>query len=225
MKLRHELKHYINISDYLVIKSRLKAVAKLDPHGDEQGEYSIRSLYFDDYNDRVLSEKIIGLNNRDKFRIRIYNSDDSFIKLEKKTKINGLCKKDSCLISKAECESIQRGETAFLRDRKNHLLNEFYVRMNSERLKPKVIVDYIREAYVYGAGNVRITFDKSVKTGLSNIDIFDKNLSTVETLCHDYIILEVKYDEFLPELIANLIQVGDRNKTAISKYAMCRIYG
>ncbi len=221
MKLRHELKHYINLSDYLSIRSRLCHVAKHDMNANENGEYKIRSVYFDNYNDKVLFEKIIGLNHR----IRFYDDDDAFIKLEKKSKINGLCKKVSCPITKDECNKIFAGDIDFLRDSNNHLFNELYVRMNSDLWKPKTVVDYVREAYIYDAGNVRITFDKAVKTGLNCVDIFNPKLPMNDAIDSQFIILEVKYDEFLPELISDLIQVGDRSKTSISKYAMCRMNG
>lgn len=225
MKFRHELKHFINFSDYLIIKSRLKNIAKLDYNCNENGEYKIRSLYFDDYNDKALCQKLIGINNRHKFRIRLYNDDDSFIRLEKKSKINGLCQKVSAKITKSQCEDIISGNIDFLKDSTNPLFNDLYVKMVSERLKPKTIVDYTREAYIYETGNVRITFDKSIKTALSSVDILNKDLPTVETLDPRNIILEVKYDEFLPEIILDLIQVGERSKTSVSKYALCRMYG
>lgn len=225
MKLRHEIKHYINVSDYLIIRNRLKHIASLDSNADENGEYRIRSVYFDDYNDKVLTEKLIGLNNRDKFRIRIYNNNNDLIRLEKKSKINGLCMKMMSILTVEEYTKILKGDIDFLKNSFNPLYNELYVRMNSERWKPKTVVDYIREAYVYSVGNVRITFDKSVRTGLTGIDILENELATIETIDPSYIILEVKYDEFMPDIISDIIQIGERSKTAVSKYALCRMYG
>lgn len=225
MKLRHEIKHYINVSDYLTIKNRLKHIASLDSNADENGEYRIRSVYFDDYNDKVLTEKLIGLNYRDKFRIRIYNNNNDLIRLEKKSKINGLCMKMMSILTVEEYTKILKGDIDFLKNSFNPLYNELYVRMNSERWKPKTVVDYIREAYVYSVGNVRITFDKSVRTGLTGIDILENELATIETIDPSYIILEVKYDEFMPDIISDIIQIGERSKTAVSKYALCRMYG
>ena len=97
--------------------------------------------------------------------------------------------------------------------------------MKTEFLKPKTIVDYDREAYIYNVGNVRLTFDKNLKTGIVSTNIFNSNLETINPINKDYIIFEVKYDEFLPEVISNFIQLGERTKTSISKYALCRIYG
>ncbi|MHC1749670.1 MAG: polyphosphate polymerase domain-containing protein [Cellulosilyticaceae bacterium] len=225
MELRHELKHYINLSDYFIITSRLKYIAKRDSFADENGLYKIRSIYFDDYNDKVLGEKIMGINNRDKFRIRFYNDNHNYIKLEKKSKINGMSKKLSTTITKEACEKILLGQIKFLGESTEPLFQELYLKMQSERQKPKTVVDYIREAYTYDSGNVRITFDKSVRTGLNGTRIFDAKMPTVETLDERYIILEVKYDAFLPEVIGDLIQVGERSRTSISKYALCRMYG
>ena len=102
MKFRHELKHCINMSDYYMITSKLKHIARLDTNAGGDGEYRIRSIYFDNYCDKILNEKVMGLNNRDKFRIRYYNDEIGFIKLEKKSKINGLCLKVSASISAEE---------------------------------------------------------------------------------------------------------------------------
>lgn len=224
MKLRHELKHYINYSDYLILKSRLKHVAKLDKNAKENGEYKIRSLYFDNYNDKALIEKIAGVNNRSKFRIRFYHDDSAFIRLEKKSKLNGLCHKTSAIISKEECKQLLNGDIDFLKESNNMLFHELYAKMKSELLRPKTIVDYIREAYIFDAGNVRITFDKSIKTGIVSTNMFDSNLPTIETLDSHYMILEVKFDEFLPEIISDVIQTNERRANSVSKYALCRMY-
>ncbi|WP_330381821.1 polyphosphate polymerase domain-containing protein [Defluviitalea phaphyphila] len=224
MKLRHELKYYINKADYLIIKNRIKHVASQDKNADKNGEYMIRSLYFDNYKDKALIEKLTGVNKRSKFRIRFYNNDASFIKLEKKSKINGLCHKVSAPITKEQCEKILKGDIDFLKESEHMLFKELYVKMKTEVLRPKTIVDYIREAYVFEVGNVRITFDKSIKTGITSTDMFDNNLPTIESLDNRYIILEVKFDEFLPEIISDVIQTNERRNSSISKYVLCRAY-
>ncbi len=226
MDFRSELKHYINYQDYLIIRSKISNFLTLDKNVYKDSfEYKIRSLYFDNFNNKVLEEKLLGLNKRDKFRIRLYNDDDSFIRLEKKSKINGLCKKISCSITKDEVLSIINNDIDFLMKSDKPLFQDLYIKMKTEFLKPKTIVDYEREAYVYKIGNVRITFDKNLRTGIVSNDIFSKELCTISPINKDYIVLEVKYDEFLPEFILNLIQLGERSKTSISKYALCRMYG
>lgn len=224
-KFRHEIKHYINHSDYMVIKNRLMHVMKIDKNASENNEYKIRSLYFDNLKDKVLMEKINGINHREKFRIRFYNDDHSFINLEKKSKINGLCSKDSELITKEECEKILKGDIEFLRYSNKALFVEFYSKIKGDLLKPKSIVDYKREAYIYRLGNVRITFDKNIRTGIYSTKIFDNNLPTIEAIDNNIVVLEVKFDEFLPELIQDIIQTNERRASAISKYAASRIYG
>ena len=226
MDFRSELKHYINYQDYLIIKSKISNFLTLDKNVYKDSfEYKIRSIYFDNFNNKVLEEKLLGLNKRDKFRIRLYNDDDSFIRLEKKSKINGLCKKISEPITKDEVFKIINNDIEFLIKSQKQLFQDLYIKMKTEFLKPKTIVDYEREAYIYKIGNVRITFDKNLRTGIVSNDIFNKELCTISPINKDYIVLEVKYDEFLPEFILNLIQLGERSKTSISKYALCRMYG
>lgn len=223
MKFRHEVKHYINISDYYSIMSRLKYVIKRDNNSSDEGEYKIRSIYFDNYANKVLMEKLIGINNRDKFRIRYYNDNLDLIKLEKKSKINGLCLKITEPISKEECEKLIQGNIEFLKTSSKKLFNELYVKMKNQFLKPKTIVDYTREAYIYKAGNVRITFDKKIRTGIWNIDFLNHDVVTKSVISNDYMVLEVKWDEYLPELIQDCVQQF-RRSTSVSKYALCRMY-
>ena len=224
-KFRHELKHYINMSDYMAIKNRLTQIMRLDKNANQNNEYKIRSLYFDNLNDKALMEKINGINRREKFRIRFYNDDYSFIKLEKKSKINGLCGKDSAKITKEQCEKIIEGDIEFLKHSNTPLFVELYAKMKGDLLKPKTIVDYTREAYIYPTGNVRITFDKDIRTGIHSKSIFDATVPTISSIDNTFVVLEVKYDEFLPEIIQHIIQTNDRRATAISKYAASRIYG
>ena len=225
IKYRHEHKLYINIGDYYILRSKLKNIMNLDKNSKENGGYFIRSIYFDDINDKALFEKISGVNHREKFRIRFYNNDPSFIKLEKKLKHNGLTSKSSVPISLEECNKILDGDIDWIKSTNRGILKELYVKMKNELFKPKTIVDYTREAYIYPIGNVRITFDKSIKSGLFSKDMFNVKLPTVDSLDPRIIILEIKYDEFLPSIIADTIQIGERRVTAVSKYALCRILG
>lgn len=224
-KFRHELKHYINYSDYLAIRNRLRTIMHIDRNANADNEYRIRSLYFDNVYDKALMEKVVGIPKRDKFRIRFYNDNHNFIRLEKKSKIRGLCLKDSERITKEECIRIINGDIEFLRNSGKNLFADLYIQMKGNLMKPRTIVDYTREAYIYPIGNVRITFDKSIRTGLNSVNLFDNNLPTIETIDHKYIILEVKFDEFLPQVIQDIIQVNERRATSISKYEAARIYG
>lgn len=225
MKFRHEIKHYLNYGDYLLLRNRLKLLLRSDEFANELGEYKIRSLYFDNYQDKALQEKLRGINHREKFRIRYYNDNVSFIRLEKKSKINGLCAKVSAPLNAEQTQSILDGEFEFLKDSTHALHQELYYKMKHEVLRPKTIVDYTREAYIHDAGNVRITFDKSIRTGMTSIDVLNPILPTVEGMDSNVIILEVKFDEFLPEFISDILQNNYSRSTSVSKYAICRIYG
>ena len=169
-------------------------------------------------------EKINGFNKREKFRIRFYNNDTSFIRLEKKSKNNGLCLKESTILTKEQCKDIINNNLNWVKDSTDNLLLEFYSKCKYQLLKPKTIVDYVREAFVYEPGNVRITFDMDIRTGIYSNNIFNPSLPVAPTDTN-LIILEVKYDEFLPEIINNAIQTNNRKAATISKYAASRIYG
>lgn len=225
LKFRHETKHYITYSDYLAIRSRLKAIAISDSHADENGFYLIRSLYFDNYHDKALKEKVYGCNNRSKWRIRYYNGDESFIHLEKKSKMNGLCNKLSAPITKEQVEQIIAGNIEFLKESKEPLFIDLYTKMKEQCMKPRVIVDYLREPFIYGPGNVRITFDTKVKSGLYSKDFFNINVPVIGATEKDQLLMEVKYDAYLPEVIQMAIQVRERPKASFSKYEACRRFG
>ena len=221
MRYRHEIKHTIHYGEYLILKSRLKFICKLDRNGQEDGTYHIRSLYFDSYTDKALREKLDGVSNREKFRLRYYNHDTTFIRLEKKCKTRGLCYKESKIITLDECESLLKGDIDFLKQKKGNLYQEFYKKLDTRSLVPKTVIDYTREAYIFPAGNVRITFDSDIRTSITSQDFLNTNLPTIRAT--DYIILEVKYDDFLPGMIKDALQTGERNATAFSKYAAGRI--
>lgn len=225
LKFRHEKKHYINIADYYSIRTRLKYIAGTDKFAGADGTYKIRSLYFDTPANKALIEKLESFNHREKFRIRFYNDDPSYIKLEKKSKTNGLCLKRSAPLTREQCEQLLRGDIAWLAGAGHELLVELYAKMKHQLLRPKTVVDYRREAYIFEPGNIRITIDRDISSGLFSRDLFNPNLPTVGIIHGGYIVLEVKYDEFLPEIIQDIIQTNQRRSTAISKYAACRLYG
>ena len=222
MNFRHEIKHEINLSDMMIIRSRLKAVAYPDPHTID-GKYVIRSVYFDNLEDKALREKINGVSRREKFRIRYYNGDTSVIHLEKKTKINNLGNKQSVPLTREQAQSIADGDLKFMLDSKYPLVRELYSKMTLQGLKPKTIVDYTREPFVFPAGNVRVTLDYNIRSGMQCTDFLNPDCVTVPV--SDSIILEVKWDAFLPDIIRDAVSLADRCEWAFSKYAACRIYG
>lgn len=223
MNLRHEWKHEISPADLTVLRQRLRAAARPDGHGRD-GVYQIRSLYFDTPEDRVLREKLDGLDRREKFRIRCYDGNYSCIRLEKKSKINGLCGKESAPLTAGEVHSLLAGERAWMTGSGRNLVWELYSKMTAQRLGPKTIVDYTREAYVYGPGNIRVTMDYGIRTGLGSTDFLDHGSVTIP-VPGSPIILEVKWDAFLPDTIRAAVALEGRRTAPYSKYAACRAYG
>ena len=221
VKGRHEHKLYINIADYMQLSSQLKHIAQLDKNSIGGKGYKVRSLYFDNYADKAVIEKLSGLSRREKFRIRLYNDDSSFIRLEKKAKVNRLCYKEKTPITKKQCDGILDGCFDVLKEGRNPLFWELYTKISYQYLRPKTIVDYTREAYIYPAGNVRITFDKNIKISNNVQGFFDPDLVTIPAA--GAMILEVKYDGFIPEIIRQVIQIGDRHEREFSKYLVSRL--
>lgn len=223
MKYRHEWKHELSEADLLVLRSRLRALMQPDPHA-VNGIYTVRSLYFDTLDDRVLREKINGISVREKFRIRLYNSDASVIRLEKKIKRNGLGYKVSAPLTAAQAQAIAENDVDWMTDSEQPLVLELYAKMRGEGLRPKTLVDYTREPFVYRPGNVRVTLDYDIRTGLRCTDLLDPDCVTVPA-GDAPILLEVKWDEFLPSIIRDAVSIPDRRVGSFSKYAQCRIYG
>lgn len=220
---RHEWKHEITFIDMLAIRQRMRVVAKTDAHA-VAGRYDIRSLYFDNLSDKALREKLDGVNRREKFRIRYYNGDTGMIHLEKKSKINGLGTKASARLSAEEAQAIVDGDYDWMMESGRPLIEELYSKMRSQGLRPRTIVDYTREPFIYGQGNVRITLDYNIRTGLEAINFLDANCVTIP-VPDSPIILEVKWDEYLPAIIRDAVQLEGRRTAAFSKYAACRMYG
>ena len=223
---RHELKYQIGPADHLALRQRLKAVMQQDPHTGADGRYTIRSVYFDNYRDKALREKIDGVQHREKFRIRYYNDDRSFITLEKKLKHNDLCRKvDAPLTAGDYCRLLQ-APGPWMLEHPQPLVRELYCKMKTQQLRPRVLVSYVREPYVYAAGNVRVTFDFNIRTSLFQREFSDGViLGICATDTPSDVILEVKYDAFLPEVIRALLQTGALRQQAFSKYGACRRFG
>ena len=222
MDFRHEWKHEISYSDLMVLRQRLGAVMQRDAHA-KNGRYFIRSLYFDNAADKALREKLDGVNDREKFRIRYYNHDPSVIHLEKKRRRNGLGSKEMAALTAGEAQRIVDGDTEWMKNADRPLVRELYTKMQSQGLRPKTIVDYMREPFVYGPGNVRVTLDYDIRTGLRSTDFLNPDCVTIPA-GDSPIILEVKWDDFLPNIIRDIVQLEGRHTSAFSKYAICRIY-
>lgn len=222
MKYRHEIKQEIGPAEAAALRQRLLAVAKPDAYA-KNGSYEIRSLYFDDPSDRALREKLYGVSRREKFRLRSYDRDFSLIFLEKKSKLGGLCSKERCRLTRGEAERVLACDAEYMSSSGNALVRELGRKTETQLLRPKTLVDYRREPFVYPAGNVRITIDSDIRTGLCCTDFFDPDCVTVPA-GDAKLILEVKWDEFLPDVIRDVVQLGSVRSSAFSKYAACRIY-
>lgn len=222
MQLRHEWKHRLAPEDLPGLRQRLKLVARPDPYAQD-GRYHIRSLYFDTPSDKALRDKLDGVNNREKFRIRCYNLDPGLIHLEKKSKRNGLGSKEKVRLQPWQVLALTEGDRSWLLEEEEPLLRELYWKMTVQGLAPKTLVDYIREPFVYGPGNVRVTLDYDLRTGLRCVDFLDPDCVTIPVRDAP-VILEVKWDAFLPDLIRDTVQIPGRRAAAFSKYSVCRMY-
>ena len=224
MPLRHELKYNITPAELSVLRGLLAPLLRPDPNGGRKNEYLIRSLYFDTYDDQALEEKIAGVGMRKKYRIRIYNFSDRVIKLECKHKLGDLISKQSISIPRSLADQLIAGDPEGLQRMKHPLLHDVYREMKTRLLRPTVIVDYIREAYIHEAQEVRITFDKHLRTGLFSSDMFNPLLPTFPVFDDPVEILEVKYDEFLPSYLQSVLSGITAQRSTVSKYVWCRRY-
>ena len=212
---RHEIKHQISSLDDLVLQRRISKVLKHDDHND--GIYYVTSLYFDSLDDDVLKEKIDGHKKRAKYRLRYYEDDTSYIKLEKKYKDKDLSGKVSTLITYEEVKMILAGEYAFLLDG-DPLKIELYTKLKAG-FRPKSLVRYKREAFIYPYGNIRITFDRNIKISNAYMSFLDPDHHYMRLMSDT--ILEVKYDNYLPDIVRMLVNMDTRHN-AYSKYAQSR---
>ena len=221
---RHELKYFINPAELEALRARLRGALTLDSHCVGGKPYVIRSLYFDDIEDSAFYDKQSGVMHRDKYRIRIYRYSDKEIFLERKRKLGDLIQKSSVQITRRLCDQLIEGNPAGLYKSSNALLQDVYVQMRTRLLRPRVIVDYAREAYLHPAEDVRITFDLSLRSGLFSRDLFNPNLPTVCPHDRNVEILEVKFNNYLPDYVAALLSGTEAERSAVSKYILCRRY-
>ncbi len=220
---RHELKYFISQGEYTLLSSRLRLTMELDPNARRNGgQYFIRSLYFDDPLDTAFREKMRGNDNRDKIRLRTYNMGQDGGKLECKHKKESYIYKQSLSLSRPECDMLLAGNHRFLLHRPEAFSHQLFRLFATQYLKPVVLVDYDREAYIYPYQNVRVTFDKNLHTGLRDTRIFESGLPTFPVLEGYDMVMEVKFNDYLPAYIRDLIQCGSHARSAISKYCMCR---
>ncbi len=221
--LRNEIKYLLNYEDYLVLSKRIAAVLPSDKHTVSPEGYRITSLYLDDNKDTSYYEKLSGDANRKKYRIRAYNYDPSFIALECKEKKLNKINKTSFRIDKEIFDSMKSNDFSPLAEKENDLCKRVFLLNRDKGLSPVVTVDYVREAYLHPLSNTRITFDKELSCGITTNDFFSKEYKNGYVFGRNEVILEVKFDNFLPEYIRQLLSIG-YTPMAASKYMLCRDY-
>ena len=224
LPLRHEQKYYISQGDAAYLSTLLRHTMQRDKHADRNGEYHIRSLYFDDCFNSAMSDKLDGVMHRHKYRIRIYNFSDRIIRLERKSKQGDYISKLSCGISRELAEQIIAGDPYGLETVNHPLIQDVYRMMTTKLLRPAVIVDYVREAYIHPCEETRVTLDKQLRTGNLSTDLFNPQLPTFPCLDQNQVILEIKYNRRFPEYILPITSSIPAQRSAISKYTLCRRY-
>lgn len=223
-KFRHELKYVCTEVELRQIHNRIHHLMKYDEHVGDNHTYQIRSVYFDYLDDRCYYENENGTDPREKFRIRMYNTDTKNLHLELKRKENGKTLKQSCSLTLEHCERILRNQPVPIAKENPAVLNKFLLQRQIAGLRPKVIVEYDREPFVYKNGNVRVTFDRNIRSSNAIQDFLKERLNMRLILSCGQHVLEVKYDELLPDFIYNNVQIPNLRQTAFSKYYLSRKY-
>lgn len=223
-KYRHELKYLCNEMELAVITGRIEHLIKLDKNVTESGIYNIRSLYFDDYYNTCFYENESGTDPREKFRIRIYNGSTNKISLERKKKERGKTLKQSCSLTLEQCKRLMAGKYLPISKEYPEILQKLNLLIQTRHMKPSIIVDYDRIPYVCKDGNVRITIDKNISSSIYIMDFLKPYIRKRPIMPTGQHILEVKYDEFLPDYIMKNMELATLKQTAFSKFYLCRIY-
>jgi len=221
-KYRHEYKYICSARQLARIRQRIIPYMASDPHAENEKFYTVRSLYFDDYKNNCFYDNLYGAEPREKFRIRLYDGNASFIQLELKQKVHGMTKKLSCPVTKKQCIIMSKGHTADIRASDSPVYKKFCIEQQIKLLKPKIIVEYDRMPYIYRDGNVRVTFDINIRSGIYVNQFLQEKIMSVPVMPSGFHLLEVKFDEFLPDSIHQAIQIDGLRQTAYSKYCICR---
>jgi hypothetical protein len=219
---RHELKYYLSHSDYEYARGLLRELMQRDEHSPERG-YPLRSLYLDDIGESGVVEKLDGVLFRDKYRLRSYGKEYDWLKLERKRKHDNIIDKTSVTLSTKQAKRLLNGDHDVLLEMGTAGARALYFDFKRKYLRPVVVIDYIREAYTLPYNNVRITFDKELRTSTDSLDIFDDNLETNKVQREDTIIMEVKYNVALPSWFKDFFHFDSATSSAISKYTQGRI--
>ena len=223
-EFRHEYKYVLDMQQSRILEMRVRNLIPHDRNATKDGMYAIHSLYFDDYQDSCFYENEAGVNVRSKYRIRYYNNDCSYISLEKKSKVNGMTKKESCRITEEQCRQFMMGKIPEIHTSMSEKMQKLFSEMRCKNMIPKVIVHYDRAPYVYEIGNVRITFDRNIESSNDFVHFLDGTKVNRPILAVGESIMEVKWDEILPEFIEKGIALNELQWSSFSKYYLCRKY-
>ena len=225
---RHEYKFLIDERQKARLYYRLQNLIPLDAHAGTEGHYWIRSVYFDDYRDSCFYQNEDGINERAKYRIRIYNVSDRSIRLERKSKKNGMTCKESAALTRDQCELLLQGRPLSMdtpqAEQYPQVLRQFLVLMLQRGMRAKTIVEYERIPFTYPAGNVRITFDRNISSSLQTERFFERDTLRYPMLAKGRQLMEVKFDEYLPSFIRENLEIGSLQQTSFSKYYLGRKY-
>lgn len=221
-RFRHELKYICSGAELEIIKGRIKYIARNDSHILASGNYLVRSIYFDDYYNGSFYNNESGIDPREKWRIRSYNCNNGKIMLEHKVKEHGLIYKESCELPYDQYIRIVNNDRHIINEDNDPLLNRFLILRETKLLHPMVIVQYKRFPYICREGNVRITFDCDIAASTEISSFFESKMRTRLVMPRGMQLLEVKFDEFLPDYVYQAVQLTNMEQTAFSKYYLCR---
>jgi len=220
---RKELKYYINNIDYLILKNKLSEFFSRDKNSNSKGFYTVRSLYFDNKSNDNYYEKIDGIENRKKYRIRIYNMQPEPVKFEIKSKKGSSIFKESALISSSDINRLVTGDYSCLLNYSSKTSTTIYCDFLKDFYRPVVLIDYMRDAYLSDINNLRVTFDSDIRKDEINLNnLFAYNTKMTPIINGNKVIMEIKYSGELPTWIKKLLRFESFERCAISKYTLSR---
>lgn len=219
---RVERKYYISLETAARLREKLSRIMRRDPHADAFGRYLISSVYFDTPENAALWAADVGQNLRIKYRIRAYNHDDGFISLECKMKRGSLSTKTHFRVTREDADKLLSCDPSPLLSYDNDLARAFYADMRLYGFRPTGVVEYLREVYIHPIEDTRITFDMNLSGALVGHNLFNPG-ATYPILPHDVVLLEVKYQHFLPDFIARVLPTDMMPATSNCKYARARV--
>ncbi len=222
MEYRNELKYVVSETQLVLLENRIRNLIRPDRHAGSDGTYRIRSLYFDDCENTCYQENEMGTDPREKFRIRIYNSDAGRISLELKKKQHSMTQKISCFLTEEQCRELMAGRPLPVDPSYPPVLQKLNLLMRTRLMKPRVIVEYDRTPFVEKLGNTRVTLDRNIRSSDAVLSFLEKDIPGRPVMPVGKQILEVKYDEFLPDHLYRNLQLSSMRQTAFSKYYLCR---